>query len=417
LKKSKVFLFVFLLLPVPLRIKGQGFSFVSPTLKLGNEVLISSYLDSLKTKRVGLLINHTAILPSSNTTLLQALLENNIPVTKIFAPEHGYMGDLDAGENFTNQLEPVQNIPIINLYQYKEKIPDSLFQNLDLILYDIQDVGTRFYTYVSLLCAVIQAASRNNVEVWVLDRPNPNLDQCDGPILDTTHYRSYTGLHPVPIAYGLTIGEYIRMAKEKGWLGKKAKIRIIPMENFHRNQKWEETGLPWIPPSPNLKTVTAARLYPAFGWFEGTLCSVGRGTDSPFQLIGLPFLFQEWKDTTLYSFQLTATLFTPTPQKGAKDPKYKNIPCYGFLIQPPDTPFSSKSLFLASLSLLHIFYQSVSNSDIAFFNSYFNLLAGNSTIQKGIIKNQDPENIYASWSIQTTSFCLERKRYFLYPEQ
>lgn len=355
-------------------------------------------------------------MPSQKKTLLSILLQSNLQIVKIFAPEHGISGELDAGENFSNHLESTTKIPVINLYQYKDRIPDSLFQDISVILYDIQDVGTRFYTYVSLLSSVIQSAARQNVEVWILDRPNPNLNFCDGPLLDTT-YRSYVGLHPVPIAYGLTIGEYILMAKAKGWVSSTAKIRVIPMKNFQRNRGWETLGLPWIPPSPNLKTVLAAKLYPAFGWFEGTLCSVGRGTNSPFLLYGVPYLYPEWKDTTFYGFRFIATVFTPIPQKGAKNPKYKNMPCYGYLIVPPDTGFSSKSLFLASLSLLKLFYSSLQNSGKAFFNSYFDKLSGTDWIKKDLMAGKSPEAIYQKWIIQTQSFCQERKQYFLYPEE
>ena len=271
------------------------------------------YLPQLKGKKIGIVTNQTGVL-KDRSHLVDFLFKNNISIIRIFAPEHGFRGDADAGEHVKNGVDAKTNIPIISLYGDNKKPTALQMKGLDIVLFDIQDVGVRFYTFISTLSYVMEAAAENGVEVMVLDRPNPHDGYIDGPVLEKK-YSTFVGLHPVPIVYGLTIGEYGSMVNGENWLknGVKAKYSVIPMQGYHKKQRYET----FERPSPNLPNDKAINLYPSLCFFEGAEVSVGRGTDLPFQIYGSPY-------TKNLPYK-----FTPKPNFGSKDPPMNGDVCYG----------------------------------------------------------------------------------------
>src|SRR5690606_19317907 len=270
------------------------------------------YLPLLKGKRVAICGNQTSVV--NNTHLVDTLLSLGVNVVKVFSPEHGFRGEGDAGAKINDDVDAKTGLHVISLYNDNKKPKASQLDSLDVIVFDLQDVGVRFYTYISTLHYVMEAAAEKGIPVIVLDRPNPNAHIIDGPV-KKNGFESFVSMHPVPVLYGMTIGEYGQMINGEAWLSGKIKcdLTVIPVDNYRHKDYY---SLP-IPPSPNLRTDNAIIQYPSLCFFEGTIVSVGRGTNYPFELFGHP-------DFTDKSFS-----FTPTPQKGATDPKLKNQLCYG----------------------------------------------------------------------------------------
>ena len=260
------------------------------------------YLPLLKEKKIGIVSNQTSLI--KNTHLVDSLLENNINIIKVFSPEHGFRGDSDAGEKIDNKTDKRTGLPIISLYGNQKRPSKKQLTDIDIIIFDIQDVGARFYTYISTLHYIMDAASENNIKVIILDRPNPNGHYIDGPIREDK-FKSFVGMHPVPIVHGMTIGEYAKMINGEKWISKECELIIIKMKNYQHNIRYE---LP-IKPSPNLPNSTSINLYPSLCLFEGTSISVGRGTKYPFQHFGSPNF------ETNYSF-------IPVSKDGSKNPKH-----------------------------------------------------------------------------------------------
>ena len=248
------------------------------------------YIKKISNKNVGIVANQSSVI--GQTHLVDSLTKLNINITKIFSPEHGFKGDKDAGKYISNKYEAKTGIPIISLYGKNKKPSKDDMQNIDILVFDLQDVGVRFYTYLSTLHYVLEACAENDIQVLVLDRPNPNGHYIDGPILDT-NFKSFVGLHPVPIVYAMTIGEYAKMINGERWINDVCDLEVIKMVNYNRDQLYE---LP-VKPSPNLPNAKSINLYPSLCLFEGTNVSVGRGTDKPFQQFGSPYL-----NTYDYSF-------------------------------------------------------------------------------------------------------------------
>jgi len=319
--------------------------------------------------------------------------KTNINLVKIFAPEHGFRGTADAGELVSDAKDPKTGLPILSLYGNLKKPTPEQLAGIDILLFDLQDVGARFYTYISHLHYVMEACAENNVALIILDRPNPNGSIVDGPILDP-NYSSFVGMHPIPVLHGMTIGEYALMINGQGWLKNKVQcnLRIIPCENYAREMPY---NLP-VNPSPNLPNAQAINLYASLCFFEGTNVSVGRGTTTQFQIYGSPEL-------TPSDFS-----FTPAPNFGAKNPLHNGVLCYG------ENLTSVEKVTRLELKWLLKAYQQTSNR-AAFFNSFFTKLAGSPVLQSQIEAGLSEEEIRASWQEGLAQFIKMRADYLLYP--
>jgi uncharacterized protein YbbC (DUF1343 family) len=358
------------------------------------------YLPLLQNKKVGIVANHTSIInrdkgqgTRDNVHLVDSLLKLKINIKKVFSPEHGFRGNADAGEKVKSNIDTKTKLPIISLYgKNKKPFPEQL-KGLEVIVFDIQDVGARFYTYISTMHYVMEACAENNIQFIVLDRPNPNGNYVDGPILEN-EFESFVGMHHVPIVHGMTVGEYAQMINNEGWLanGVKCNLEVIKMKNYNHNTEYE---LP-IKPSPNLANMQAIYLYPSICLFEGTPISVGRGTEKSFQVIGHPQL--------KYDFS-----FVPKPTTGAKEPLLKGETCYGLDLSAVKV---KKEL---DLSYLIQFYNSYPDKE-HFFSNFFNLLAGNSTLQEQIKQGKTEAEIKATWQKGLVEFKAKRKKYLLYED-
>ena len=349
------------------------------------------YLPLLQNKKVGIVANHTSMINTIH--LVDSLLKLKINIKKVFSPEHGFRGNADAGEKVKSNIDAKTKLPIISLYgKNKKPFPEQL-KGLEVIVFDIQDVGARFYTYISTMHYVMEACAENNIQFIVLDRPNPNGNYVDGPILEN-EFKSFVGMHHVPIVHGMTVGEYAQMINNEGWLanGVKCNLEVIKMKNYNHNTEYE---LP-IKPSPNLASMQAIYLYPSICLFEGTPISVGRGTEKPFQVIGHPQL--------KYDFS-----FVPKPRTGAKEPLLKGETCYGLDLSAVKV---KKEL---DLSYLIQFYNSYPDKE-QFFQKFFNLLAGNSTLQEQIKQGKTEAEIKATWQKGLVEFKAKRKKYLLYED-
>ena len=355
------------------------------------------YLKLLKNKNIAVVANQTSLL-ADKTHLVDFLVKNNIKIKEIFAPEHGFRGNADAGEHVRNGIDTKTGLPIVSLYGDNKKPKAEQLQGVDLILFDIQDVGVRFYTYISTLSYVMEAAAENNIEVIVLDRPNPHDGYTDGPVLKEK-WTSFVGLHKVPVVYGLTIGEYGKMVNGEKWLknGVQAKYTIIPMLNYHKKQRYPISEKP----SPNLPNDQSINLYPSLCFFEGTQVSIGRGTDFPFQVFGSPWLKN-------HPFK-----FTPKPNFGAKDPFLNGKICNGEDLR--NYPEIKEKL---DLSFVINAYKNFDKKSQEFFlkNLWFDTLAGTDELRKQIISGKSEEEIRNSWKQDLQNFEKIRTKYRIYQD-
>lgn len=363
---------------------------VSNPVKTGAEQL-SVYLPLLQNKQVALVANHTSMV--NNTHLLDTLLANGISVAKVFAPEHGFRGDADAGAHIKDGMDSKTGLPLISLYGKNKKPSSEQLAGVEVIVFDIQDVGARFYTYLSTLHYVMEAAAEQHIPVVVLDRPNPNIGIVDGPVLDT-NFISFVGLHPVPIVYGMTIGEYAQMINGENWIkptnNKTCDLTIIKLANYTRKSNYV---LP-VAPSPNLKSDKAIHWYPTLCLFEGSQISVGRGTTNPFTMFGCP------------TCDLHDTIFTPEPNVGASNPKYKGEQCAG--LSMPDG--YSDSLVVEYWLQAYTSY----TGEKPFFNAFFKKLAGTDQLEKQISSGWSTQAIRNSWKKELQQFKKMRKPYLIY---
>ncbi|MEM6273570.1 MAG: DUF1343 domain-containing protein, partial [Bacteroidota bacterium] len=339
--------------------------------------------------------------------------------------------DQDAGKKILDGKDRRTGIAIASLYGRNKKPQPELIADLDLVLFDIQDVGARFYTYISTMSYVMEACAEQKVPLVVLDRPNPNGWYVEGPVLEEKH-SSFVGMHPVPIVHGMTVGEYARMVNGEGWLKDDVKclLEVIPATNYTHAMRWEATGLPWVAPSPNLPSEYSAYLYPMVCWMEGMAVSVGRGTEAPFQLFGAPwhegYHYQLRKDSVmelekpgriaLYGLEMEYHAFTPvsTPGKASR-PKFEGQECYGvrFLNR-----VDGKSLFLAGISLLKNLETEAQNVELRdpLYRSSFNRLLGTAQVKEQIRRQAPDQTIYDSWQDGLNAFKVVRAKYLLYPD-
>lgn len=355
------------------------------------------YFPLLKGKNVAVVANHSSMI--GKVHLVDSLVKAGISVKKIFCPEHGFRGKVQAGEKINNTIDSITGLPVISLYGKHLKPKSTDMKGIDIVVYDIQDVGVRFYTYISTMSYVMEACAENNVPFLVLDRPNPNGFYVDGPVLKK-EYTSFVGLHPVPIVYGMTIAEYACMVNGEGWLKNEVKcdLKYVTVAGYNHSCQYI---LP-IPPSPNLPNMDAVYLYPSLGLFEGTVVSVGRGTDYPFQLFGHPYL------------KKTNFSFVPESNSGSANPLYKGLTCYGYKLD------DFADIYLKNLHQLYLFWLQETYSELKdttdFFTSYFNYIAGNSTLQQQIISGMSEDDIRKSWQGDLEKFKTIRKKYLLYPD-
>lgn len=352
-----------------------------------------SYVHLLKNKKVALVVNHTSFI--LKTHLADSLLASGVQVTKIFAPEHGFRGSADAGAHVDDSVDQKTGLPIISLYGTHKKPNQEDFKNVDIVVFDIQDVGVRFYTYSSTLHYVMEACAENKVPLLILDRANPNGHYVDGPVLDR-QFASFVGLNPIPIVHGCTLGELAKMINGEGWLANQlvCDLKVIPVQNYSHDAFVHIT----IPPSPNLPNDQSIGLYPSLCLFEATPVSIGRGTNTQFQVAGLPM-----EGAGDYQF-------TPVPMAGAMDPPQKGKLCFGFNL----TTISVRQLGF-SLKYLLYFFNKMGKSE-SFFSSpsFFDKLAGTDTLRKQMLAGQTEFQIRASWEPALKVYSQMRLRYLLY---
>ena len=377
---------------------------------------INKYMPLLKGKKIAVFANHTSIVGKSH--LVDTLHKLGVDIKLIFAPEHGFRGTADAGEKIGDAKDPKTGIPVISLYGKKRKPSAEDLEGVDIMVFDIQDVGVRFYTYISSLEDYIEAAIEHNKPVLILDRPNPNGFYVDGPVLEPA-FKSFVGMQPVPVVYGMTIGEYAKMIVGERWIPilntstkstlQAPKIIVIPCVNYNHQSLYE---LP-VKPSPNLPDIQSIYWYPSTCYFEGTVLSEGRGTDKPFQIFGHPTLPND-----LYSF-------TPTSRDGAKSPKLMDQVCYGWNLSGTKEEILNKMAKHIQLGYLLNAYKLFPDKSKFFYTSatdpkpedyYFNKLAGNATLMQQIIEGKNEFEIRKSWEPGLEKFKAIRKKYLLYDD-
>ena len=347
-----------------------------------------AYLPLLEDNKIAIVGNQTSMI--KNTHLVDSLISLEVDVIKVFSPEHGFRGKADAGAKIEDGIDVKTGIPIISLYGKNKKPSSKQLENIDVLLFDIQDVGARFYTYISTLHYVMEAAGEHNIKVIILDRPNPNGHYIDGPIREDG-FESFVGMHPIPIVHGMTIGEYAKMINAENWISNKCNLTVIEMENYNHDMHY---NLP-IKPSPNLPNSKSINLYPSLCLFEGTNISIGRGTDYPFQHFGAPYLESNYS-------------FTPKSGEGSKYPKHKNIDCFG-----TDLRFQDNYLTDINLNWIINSYNNCPYKE-KFFTNFFDKLAGTDKLRLQIIDGKTEKEIKGSWIDGLDKFKLTRKKYLLY---
>lgn len=352
------------------------------------------FLNHIEGLNVAVVANLASKIKSNTKSihLIDSLLKLNIKIKKVFSPEHGFRGEADAGEKVEDGIDQKTGIPIISLHGTNKKPTKDQMKDIDVVIFDIQDVGARFYTYISTLHYVMEAVGENNKKLIILDRPNPNGHYVDGPILESK-YKSFIGMHPVPVVYGMTIGEFGIMINEEGWLKNQiySDLKVIPIKNYNRKMVYE---LP-IKPSPNLPNKQSINLYPSLCFFEQTPISIGRGTNMQFQVIGSP----EWENND-FSFK-------PISMSGAKYPKHIDQICNGIDLR--ESPYLSR----INLKWLIDAYNKSKNKS-AFFKDGFNKLAGNKMLKEQIIDGLSEKEIKQSWKSGVENFKLMRSKYLIY---
>ena len=355
-----------------------------------------AYFELLKNKRVAVVANQTSVI--GKVHLVDTLLSSGIQVVKIFAPEHGFRGEAGNGDHVNDGTDKKTKLPIISLYGNHTRPTAEMLSDVDVIVFDIQDVGVRFYTFLATMQEVMEAAVLSNNEFIVLDRPNPNGYYIDGPVMTDKNLYSFVGQLPIPIVHGCTLGELAEMISGEGWLigGKSCELTVIPCSDYTHNSYFE---LP-IKPSPNLPNITSIYAYPSLCWFEGTCISIGRGTDLPFQQFGFP------------NCKVGETTFTPKEIKGvSSNPPFKNQLCKGILVHFEKRPTQLNVSWLKSI------YSSYPNKDKFFVSpNFFDKLAGTTELRKQIEEGVSEEEIRASWHADLETYKTTRKKYLLYPD-
>lgn len=373
--------------------EAASLAFVDKDHYVSAAMQLDDYLPMLEGKRVGVVGNQTSII--GKTHLVDSLLSLGVDIRKIYTPEHGFRGKADAGAKVNSSKDEKTGLPIVSLYGKNKKPTPEMLQGVDVILFDLQDVGVRFYTYISTMSYVMEAAAENGLPVIVLDRPNPNGFYVDGPVLKSEN-KSFVGMHQVPVVYGMTIGEYAMMVNGEGWLkgGINCDLTVIPIKDYNRNAIYE---LP-VKPSPNLPNWESVYLYPTLCFFEGSIVSLGRGTETPFQVYGHPDMRGSYT-------------FTPKSTSGASKPLLEGQRCRGenLVEYAHDYVHNTNELHLEWIIQA---YQQLKGKD--FFIDYFRLLAGDKQLRRDIENGKSADEIRASWKSDLESFKAMREKYLMY---
>jgi len=384
----------------------------------GADILIKDHLDLLKGKNIGIVTNHTAVLKNGTHLVdtLNSIMDINI--IALFGPEHGIRGISEAGKEIKNDVDLKTGIPVYSLYGKNKKPTEEMLKDVDLLLYDIQDIGVRFYTYISTLFYLLQAAAENNIPVIVLDRPNP-IDgvTIEGPVLKE-ELKSFVGIATLPVRYGMTAGELAKLFLGEKYSGENLKpdLTVIKLQGWERESFYNDYDFKWIPPSPNIPTLESALAYPGTCLLEGTNISEGRGTKNPFVTVGSPFinnseLVEEMNRCGLEGVKLKAVSFTPVKIPGvAENPKYENQLCNGIFIEITDKrKFKGFEFGIKLLSSLIKLYPESFR-----FNSYFDKLSGDKTLRELLLKGIPANEIISYWQKETENFKSVREKYLLY---
>lgn len=385
-RKLQIGFYLLLLLPL-FSCQQKGNAEVGQTEVLQQGIYhTAQYLPKLHGLKVGVVAHHCSLL--GETHLVDTLLGSGVDVKVVFAPEHGFRGIADAGEEIDNSKDAKTGLPIISLYGKNKKPSSAMLQDLDYVLFDIQDVGARFYTYVSTLLYVMEACSENGIPLLVLDRPNPNAHRIGGPVLDTANFKSFVGVLPIPILYGLTIGELATMIQGE-WLPGEIDLTVVWATGYKRGMDFSLSPKP----SPNLPSKNAVFMYPSLCFFEGTPVSAGRGTNKPFEWYGHPD-FKEGEKVK------------PVATEGAKFPKFKNK-ALRFVVAKSDSLGVDYSFIWKAHTMLK-------GGKEPFFNSFFNLLAGTDRLRKSLEKGDNPQQIEALFRAELTDYKVLREKYLYY---
>jgi len=355
------------------------------------------YLHLLKNKEVALVVNHSSMTKEGH--LVDVLLHHGIRVKKIFAPEHGFRGEADAGAHVKNSKDSKTGLPIVSLYGKHKKPSKADLKGIDIIVFDIQDVGVRFYTYLSTLHYVMEAGAAYDIPLLVLDRPNPNAHYVDGPVLKKK-FRSFVGLDPVPIVYGMTIGEYAKMLHGEGWLKGRNKVylRVIPVANYSHKSLYQ---LP-VKPSPNLPSERSILLYPSLAFFEGTVISEGRGTKKPFEVYGAP------------AYKVKTFSFIPRSRVGARFPKFKNRRCYGVDLSKLEIKDLRRKKRIDLSYILDAYKNYPDKKHFFRKNNFIDTLYGSDALRKMIEAAKSEAQIRKTWEKDLSKFKKIREKYLLY---
>ncbi|MCX6137046.1 MAG: DUF1343 domain-containing protein [Ignavibacteriales bacterium] len=388
--------------------------------KSGADVLMQSRQDLLRGKRIGLITNHSALLADGRHLADAIRADSAMHLVALFGPEHGIRGDAPDGKSIQTGTDPKTGVPVFSLYGKVSKPTAEMLKKVDVLVYDIQDVGARFYTFISTLFLTMEAAAEFNIPYVVLDRPNPIRGvSANGPIREDS-LKSFVGWAPMPISHGMTVGELATMANGTGWLhgAAKANLTVVRMEGWNRNTWYDETGLRWVKPSPNMATLRTATVYPGTCLFEGTNLSEGRGSEKPFEYIGSPFMENvRWRDALiglhLPGVMFDTVSFVPVEIANAvNNPKYKGQLCRGVAVSVTDrNVFEPVLIGVAMVKTAH----DAAPNDFQFRDRRFDLLAGSPRVRLMINAGKSVEEIAGSWKVEAESFRKARMRYLLYP--
>ncbi len=364
--------------------------------------LLENNLTTDRHVNIAVVANQSSLI--KNTHLVDSLLASGLNILKIFSPEHGFRGNADAGEHVGNYTDEKTGLPVISLYGNNKKPTIDNLDGIDFVIFDIQDVGVRFFTYISTMHYVMEACAELSLPLLILDRPNPNGYYVDGPVLDTA-YSSFIGMHAVPVVHGMTIGEYAKMINGEGWLKNnvKCELTVISCDNYNHNMRY---NLP-VKPSPNLPNARSIELYPSLCFFEGTNLSLGRGTNMQFQVIGHPDLKEKGEEGFSY---------IPEANEGSKYPKLKGKTCYGFDFRTKEEVFENEDKLININYLLYTYELFPDKKKFFLKNNLFEKLAGNNSFKQQIIDGKTDEEIRATWQEDLDKFKNIRKKYLLYKD-
>ncbi len=367
----------------------------------GAEQLLLYRLSELEGKKIAVVANHTSLIDGVH--LVDTLLSRGIQIEKVFAPEHGFRGTADAGATISSGVDKETGLKVISLYGKNKKPTPAQLKEIDVVLFDIQDVGVRYYTYISTMHYVMEACAENEIECWILDRPNPNGFYVDGPILEK-EFQSFVGIHPIPLVHGLTVGELAKMIVGEEWMSTESTLNlaVIPCEGYEHDDLFQLE----VKPSPNLPNMTSIYLYPSLGLFEGTPISVGRGTDFPFQVLGHP------------QFRRGYFEFVPTSREGARNPKLRGMNCKGFDLRAMNGEFATefKGIYLKWMLIFYGDWKKNQTKPYFNPNGFFDLLTGTDQLRLDIEANKSETEIKATWSKELSSYLKMRRKYLLYDD-